>query len=55
MRRLRRLHREGFPVEGNIEPHALLTRLQAFHRDLSSLYANKIIGDSQIRAFLDGH
>jgi hypothetical protein len=55
MRRLRRLHREGFPVEINIEPDTLLTRLQSFHRDLSGLYACKITGDDQIRSFLEDH
>jgi hypothetical protein len=55
MRRLRRLHREGFPVEVNVEPDTLLTRLQAFHRDLSGLYACRIMGDDQIRVFLEDH
>jgi hypothetical protein len=55
LRRLRRLHRDGFPVQMNIVPDALLTRLQAFHRDLSGLYACKVTGDNQIRAFLEDH
>ena len=55
MRRLRRLHREGFPAEVDFEPDTLLTRLQAFHRDLSGLYASKTMGDEQIRSFLEDH
>jgi hypothetical protein len=55
LRRLRRLHRDGFLVEMSIVPDTLLTRLQAFHRDLSGLYACKTMGDSQIRAFLEDH
>jgi hypothetical protein len=55
LRRLRRLHRDGFPVQMNIVPDALLTRLQAFHRDLSGLYACRVTGDIQIRAFLEDH
>jgi hypothetical protein len=55
LRRLRRLDRDGFPVEMNIVPYTLLTRLQAFHRDLSGLYASRIMGDCQIRAFLEDH
>lgn len=55
LRRLRRLHREGFPVQIDIAPDALLTRLQVFHRDLSSLCACKLMRDDQIRAFLQTH
>lgn len=55
LRRLRRLHREGFPVPIDIAPDALLLRLQAFHRDLSSLCACKLMRDDQIRAFLEDH
>jgi hypothetical protein len=55
LRRLRRLHREGFPVQVDIAPETLLMRLQAFHRDLSSLCACKLMRDDQIRSFLAGH
>jgi hypothetical protein len=55
LRRLRRLHRHGFPVQIDITPDALLRRLQAFHRDLSGLCASKIMREEQIRRFLDEH
>jgi hypothetical protein len=55
LRRLRRLHREGCAVQIDIAPDELLTRLQAFHRDLSSLCACKLMREDQIRAFLDNH
>jgi hypothetical protein len=55
LRRLRRLHREGCSVQIDIAPDALLTRLQAFHRDLSSLCACKLMREDQIRAFLADH
>src|ERR1700742_4498853 len=55
LRRLRRLHREGFPAQTDVVPDTLLTRLQMFHRDLSSLCACKLMRDDQIRAFLDAH
>jgi hypothetical protein len=55
LRRLRRLHRDGFPVQVDIAPDALLTRLQAFHRDLSSLFACKLMREDQIRTFLENH
>jgi hypothetical protein len=55
LRRLRRLHRDGFPVQTEIVPDALLTRLQVFHRDLSSLCACKLMRDDQIRSFLAAH
>ena len=55
LRRLRRLHREGFPVRLDIAPDALLLRLQAFHRDLSSLCACKLLRDDQIRTFVENH
>jgi hypothetical protein len=55
LRRLRRLHREGFPVQMDILPDALLMRLQAFHRDLSGLCACTLMREDQIRAFLDNH
>ena len=55
LRRLRRLHREGFPVRLDIAPDALLLRLQAFHRDLSSLCACKLMRDDQIRTFVEDH
>jgi hypothetical protein len=55
LRRLRRLQREGFPVQLDIAPDSLLARLQAFHRDLSSLCACKLMREDQIRAFLADH
>jgi hypothetical protein len=55
LRRLRRLHRDGFPAQVDIEPDALLARLQVFHRDLSSLCACKLMRDEQIRTFLETH
>jgi hypothetical protein len=55
LRRLRRLHRHGFPVQVDIAPDALLKRLQAFHRDLSGLCASKTVREDQIRWFLDNH
>jgi hypothetical protein len=55
LRRLRRLHRYGFPVQVDIAPDALLKRLQAFHRDLSGLCASKTVREDQIRWFLDNH
>ena len=55
LRRLRRLYREGFPVQIDIAPDALLTRLQAFHRDLASLCASKLMREDQIRRFLENH
>jgi hypothetical protein len=55
LRRLRRLQRDGFPVRIDIAPEALLLRLQAFHRDLSSLLACKLMREDQIRAFLEDH
>ncbi|WP_428489171.1 hypothetical protein [Rhodopila sp.] len=55
LRRLRRLHRQGFPVQIDVTADVLLTRLQAFHRDLSGLCASKIMGEDQIRGFLREH
>ena len=55
LRRLRRLHREGFPVQLDTAPEVLLARLQTFHRDLSSLFACKLMRDDQIRKFLENH
>jgi hypothetical protein len=55
LRRLRRLHRRGFPAQVDITPDALLKRLQAFHRDLSGLCASKIMREDQIRKFLNDH
>ncbi len=55
LRRLRRLRREGFSVQVDSLPDSLLLRLQAFHRDLSSLCAAKLMREDQIRAFLDAH
>jgi hypothetical protein len=55
LRRLRRLHRQGFPVQINVAPDALLNRLQGFHRDLSGLCASRSMGEDQIRRFLNEH
>jgi hypothetical protein len=55
LRRLRRLKRDGFPVQIEIAPDALLMRLQVFHRDLSSLFACKLMREDEIRAFLEKH
>jgi hypothetical protein len=55
LRRLRRLYREGLPVRIDIAPDALLTRIQAFHRDLSSECARAMMRDHQIRMFLEDH
>ncbi|WP_428539500.1 hypothetical protein [Rhodopila sp.] len=55
LRRLRRQHRQGCPVQIDVTPEALLDRLQGFHRDLSGLCAEKTIGEEQIRRFLDEH
>jgi hypothetical protein len=52
IRRLRRLYRAGFPVEIDIEPNTLLSRLQAFHRDLSGLYASKFMETTKFAASL---
>jgi hypothetical protein len=55
LRRLRRLHRRGFSAQIDITPDALVKRLRAFHRDLSSLYAVKLMREDQIRAFFEEH
>jgi hypothetical protein len=55
LRRLRRLHRRGFPVQADVTPDVLLKRLQTFHRDLASLCAAKLMRADQIRRFLDDH
>jgi hypothetical protein len=55
LRRLRRLHRQGFSVRTDIVPDDLLMRLQVFHRDLSSLFACKLLREDQIRTFLEDH
>ena len=55
LRRLRRLRRDGFHVQINYAPDALLSRLQAFHRDLSGRCAAKLMREDQIRAFLENH
>jgi hypothetical protein len=54
VRRLRRLHRLGFPVD-DATPESLVRRLQTFHRDLSGLCAARFMPEGQIRAFLDEH
>jgi hypothetical protein len=55
LRRLRRLDRRGFHMQSDISPDALLKRLRAFHRDLASLCASKLMLEDQIRKFLDDH
>jgi hypothetical protein len=55
LRRLRRLHRHGCPIQIDATPEELVQRLQAFHRDLASLCASQTLGEYQIRAFLDEH
>jgi hypothetical protein len=55
LRRLRRLHRHGCPIQVDATPEELVQRLQAFHRDLASLCAAKAMGEHQIRTFLDEH
>jgi hypothetical protein len=55
LRRLRRIQRQGFPLEINVAPDHLAKRLQAFHRDLASLCAAKTMRESQIRSFLAEH
>lgn len=55
LRRLRRLRRQGFSVRIDTAPDDLLMRLQAFHRDLSSLFACKLLREDQIRTFLENH
>ncbi len=55
LRRLRRLHRQGFSIQTDTTAEELLKRLQTFHRDLSSLWASKLLREDQIRAFLDNH
>jgi hypothetical protein len=53
--RLRRLQRQGLPIRSDVEPDVVLTRLQGFHRDLSGLYASRLMRDDQIRAFVLDH
>lgn len=55
LRRLRRLHRQGFQVQIDVSPDALIQRLRAFHRDFSSLCASKLLREDQIRRLLDEH
>ena len=55
LRRLRRLQRQGFCLRDDIEPEALLHRLRTFHRDLSSLWAAKLMRIDQIHTFLAHH
>jgi hypothetical protein len=55
LRRLRRLHRHGCPIQVDATPEELVRRLQAFHRDLASLCSAKTMGEHQIRTFLDEH
>jgi hypothetical protein len=55
LRRLRRLHRHGCPIQVDATPEELVQRLQAFHRDFASLCASRTLGEHQIRTFLDEH
>lgn len=55
LRRLRRLHRQGFASQVDVGPGALVQRLQSFHRDLASLCASKYVREAEIRIFLDEH
>jgi len=55
IRRLRRLDRRGFRIVVDIAPETLIKRLQAFHRDLASLCASKLLLEDQIHRFLDDH
>jgi len=55
LRRLRRLHRQGFPSRVDVTPVTFVQRLQAFHRDLASLCASKTMRENQIRTFLAEH
>jgi hypothetical protein len=55
LRRLRRIQRLGFPLQIDVTPDDLMKRLQAFHRDLASLCAAKIMREDQIRRFLAEH
>jgi hypothetical protein len=55
MRRLRRLHLRGFSAQVDFTPDQLLARLRAFHRDLSTLCASKIMREEQIRKFVEDH
>jgi hypothetical protein len=55
LRRLRRLDRRGFHVVVDVPPETLLRRLQAFHRDLASLCASRLMLEGQIQRFLDEH
>jgi hypothetical protein len=55
LRRLRRIQRQGFPLQVDVAPDHLVKRLQVFHRDLASLCAAKAMRESQIRRFLAEH
>jgi len=55
LRRLRRLHRKGFTVQSDVTPNALVERLQAFHRDLSTRCALQAMREDEIRSFIDEH
>jgi hypothetical protein len=55
LRRLRRIYREGCSITVDVAPDALLRRLQAFHRDLSSRCASKLMQEAAIRLFLNEH
>jgi hypothetical protein len=55
LRRLRRLHRQGFPMQVDLSVDTLVKRLQTFHRDLASLCARKVMGYDQIRTFIHEH
>jgi hypothetical protein len=55
LRRLHRLHRQGYPVQSDITSTALLMRLQKFHRDLANLCAARLMFEEQIRQFIADH
>jgi hypothetical protein len=55
LRRLRGLHRRGVLLQANIAPDVLLQRLNAFHRDLSSICATRMMMEGQIRDFINDH
>ncbi len=55
LRRLRRLHRHGCPIQIDATPEELVQRLQAFHRDLAGLCASRTLEEYQIRTFLGEH
>lgn len=55
LRRLRRLYREGYAIQVNVTSSDLVRRLQAFHRDFSTLCSSKLVREDLILEFLNGH